>query len=69
MADQRAGDGALQELRSRLAEKAVTLSEMADRASALGESRRLRGKAEGVDLAISFVDELLREGRISHVEF
>jgi hypothetical protein len=50
----------LQDLRSRLDEKAKALSLMASLAATSGEALRLGGKSEGVRLAISFVDEAIR---------
>ena len=46
-------------LRRRLFEKADALNEMATK-EADGERRRLRAKASGVTLAMSFVDDAIR---------
>lgn len=60
--DQSGGD--LRELRERLNEKAALLDGMAAAASTWhgpSTQARLAGKADGVRLAVSFIDELLRE--------
>ena len=50
------------ELRNRLNEKSRTLMDMAGQSKGLTITR-LVGKASGVDLAVSFIDELIREER------
>lgn len=50
------------DLAERLTEKARTLDGMAERATLGAEANRLIGKAEGVRLALSFINEHLREG-------
>lgn len=45
------------ELVARLKEKAARLDEMADGTSTEHNAWRLKGKAEGVRLAISFIEE------------
>ena len=54
--------GDLSDLVQRLSDKALILTEMADKTSNLTERTRLRGKAEGVSLAISFAEEYQRQG-------
>ena len=55
--------GQLEELRDRLNVRADTLDDLASGAdttpSGMAEFHRLRGKAEGVRLAVSFVEELI----------
>jgi hypothetical protein len=57
-------DAALADLAQRLGEKAVLLAEMADNTPNTKdewvERVRLRAKAEGVRLALSFVEEAVR---------
>lgn len=53
--------GALKDLEQRLSDKALALSDLADETADQDERRRLRAKAEGVDLALSFVQEYLRD--------
>ena len=54
--------GVLRELRSRLAEKAPLLDEMAEHEQHdLRRKSRLFGKSDGVRLAVSFIDETLRD--------
>lgn len=50
-------DEGLRELEQRLSDRVLTLSELADASG----SERLLGKAQGVDLALSYVQEALRE--------
>ena len=51
---------ALRDLRNRLFEKAVMLRTAADKTGTAHEVSRLSGKADGVTLAISFLDELIQ---------
>jgi hypothetical protein len=55
------GEEALRDLRDRLAEKVTVLRSMAREAPSQSEADRLRGKAEGVDLAVSFAHEAVRD--------
>lgn len=50
----------LHELEQRLADGATTLSEMADNTVNPTDRMRLYGKAQGLDLALSFVQEAIR---------
>ncbi len=55
------GRGPLGDVRHRLEQAQATLQAMVATAVAHGENpERLRGKAQGVDLALSYVDELIR---------
>lgn len=51
----------LRDLEQRLQEKRATLDRMADRHPDWAERARLWGKASGVGLALSFVQEAIRE--------
>lgn len=58
--DQRA-EHPLDDLAARLNEKAVALDELAERQDrSRSHYTRLKGKAEGVRLALSFVEEVIR---------
>lgn len=48
------------DLEQRLSDHALHLSVMADDSSHQDERLRLRAKAEGLDLALSFVQEVIR---------
>lgn len=56
-----AAEAAMRDLRDRLAEKVTVLRSMAGEATTQSEADRLRGKAEGVDLAVSFAHEAVRD--------
>ena len=64
MASDASASGQLSDLAERLTEKAVVLDDMAEAARRDDEGwltvARLRGKAEGVRLALSFVEEIIR---------
>lgn len=52
----------LRYLRTHLFDKSAALNEMATKEAGV-EARRLRAKASGVDLAISFIDDEIRAQR------